>query len=88
MHQRVLLHALPSALTISTMVAAEIYNHQDGETVECIYGTVTTGHAWNFLKLDNQKVCVDIKDYYINDPIKIVGILMHMIKHYGLWSSR
>ncbi len=65
---------------IAEMVAAGIYNQREGKALSCIYGAVTTGHAWKFLKLHHQTVHIDVEDYYINDPKKILGIFTYMIK--------
>ncbi|MDM8569368.1 hypothetical protein QUF50_07670 [Thiotrichales bacterium HSG1] len=65
---------------IAEMIAAEIYNKQDNKSIPCIYGAVTTGHAWKFLKLEKNTVYIDIEDYYIKNPKKIIGIINYMIK--------
>ncbi len=65
---------------IAEMIAAKRYNEKDGKALPFIYGVVTTGHAWKFLKLAENIVYIDIADYYINNPNKILGILTHMIK--------
>ncbi|MCP5159394.1 MAG: hypothetical protein H6974_08170 [Gammaproteobacteria bacterium] len=65
---------------IAEMIAARIYNQQEGRVISSIYGAVTTGHAWKFLKLQDQIVHIDIEDYYIKNPQKIVGILINMIE--------
>jgi hypothetical protein len=65
---------------IAEMVAARLYNEREGRTISSIYGAVTTGHAWKFLKLRDQTVYIDIEDYYINRPKIILGILTYMIK--------
>ena len=65
---------------IAEMVAAEIYNQQDGKDIPFIYGAVTTGLGWKFLKLENNLVFIDVENYYIKDSRKIVGILVEMIK--------
>ena len=65
---------------IAEMLAAQRYNQQDNKNVPIIYGIVTTGQTWKFLKLIEQTVYIDIADYYINQPEKILGILTEMIK--------
>lgn len=65
---------------IAEMVAAEIYNQQDGKDVSFVYGAVTTGHVWKFLKLEKNVVFIDVENYYIKDSRKIIGILVEMIK--------
>ncbi|BAP54459.1 hypothetical protein THII_0162 [Thioploca ingrica] len=66
---------------LAEMIAAQIYNQQDGKEISCLYGAVTTGHAWKFLKLEADKAYIDIEDYYIKNPKKIIGILNYMIKN-------
>jgi hypothetical protein len=68
---------------IAEMVAAGIYNEREGKSLCCIYGAVTTGHVWKFLKLQDRLIYIDIGDYYINDPEKILGILNYMITTYS-----
>jgi hypothetical protein len=65
---------------IAEIIAAKRYNEKDGKALPFIYGVVTTGHAWKFLKLADNSVYIDIVDYYINNPNKILGILTRMIK--------
>lgn len=65
---------------MAAMVAAKIYNRQENQEIDCIYGAVTTGHAWKFLQLKGNVASIDLGDYYINEPHKIVGILGQMIR--------
>ncbi len=65
---------------IAEMVGAEIYNQQDGKDVPFIYGAVTTGHVWKFLKLEKNVVFIDVENYYIKDSRKIIGILVEMVR--------
>lgn len=66
---------------VAEMIAAKIYNEKDGKNLPCIYGAVTTGHAWKFLKLEENNVYIDLEDYYIKNPEKIVSIISFMIKN-------
>lgn len=46
--------------------------------IEIIYGAVTTGEIWKFLKLLDTKVSIDLTDYYISPHLnKILSILIH-----------
>lgn len=46
--------------------------------MDAIYGAVTTGEIWKFLKLVHTTVSIDLTDYYISPNLnKILGILMH-----------
>ena len=60
---------------IATMLAADLFNQQENTPEEVIYGAVTTGTDWKFLKLVGSKVYIDQSDYYIKEIDKILGIL-------------
>lgn len=64
---------------VAEMIAAQMYNEREGTPRAQIYGAVTTGHAWKFLKLDAKVVFIDREDYSIKHPQKIVGILTYMV---------
>jgi hypothetical protein len=68
------------AQCLATMLAAQIFNRQEGNPVSAIYGAVTTGNQWKFLKLDQQQAWVDLQDYYIDHPQVILNILADLIK--------
>lgn len=60
---------------IATMMGAKLFNQKRTRVVKTIYGVVTSGTNWRFLTLDEQMVCIDSIEYYINDVDKILGIL-------------
>ncbi|MEH2447056.1 MAG: hypothetical protein V7K18_15015 [Nostoc sp.] len=57
------------------MVAAQIFNEQAATEIKIIYGAVTTGSIWQFLKLQQQTLTIDLSEYYLKDVNKILGIL-------------
>jgi hypothetical protein len=60
------------------MIAARMFNEQKRKPIETIYGCVTTGLSWKFLRLSNQlQLDIDEDEYSINQPERIVGILLH-----------
>jgi hypothetical protein len=61
---------------IASMVAAQIFNERSGIIREAIYGAVTSGTNWRFLKLVGNRAWVDDREYFINEVEKILGILM------------
>jgi hypothetical protein len=65
---------------IAEMVAAQLYNERENQPRTAIYGAVTTGHVWKFLKYENQQVHIDCNDFYIDRPDKIMGILAAMVR--------
>ena len=60
---------------IAEMVAAQIFNQRNGEAIASIYGAVTTGTDWKFLKLIDKTIWIDKRDYFINEVSQILGIL-------------
>jgi len=63
------------------MVAAGIYNEREGKVISYLYGAVTTGHIWKFMRLKGKTVYIDIQGHYINSPERILGILNDMVKN-------
>lgn len=57
------------------MVAAQIFNERAATEIKTIYGAVTTGSIWQFLKLEGQTLSIDLSEYYLKDVNKILGIL-------------
>lgn len=63
---------------IAQMVAARLYNEREAVTSERIYGVLTSGTAWRFASLEGSVVNLDMRDYAIEDPGRILGILASM----------
>ena len=62
---------------IAEMVAATIFNAaEENSDIKKIYGVVTTGTAWKFLKMEGLDVVIDLDEYAIDYPGKIIGILL------------
>jgi len=62
------------------MIASRIFNEQEGTILSKIYGVVTSGNIWKFLKLEDNKIHIDLDDYSIKEVSKVVGILCSMIE--------
>lgn len=65
---------------VAEMVAAQYFNAERGNDVPCIYGTITSGREWRFLKLEGKKLYIDMAVYPITQCDKILGILADMVK--------
>lgn len=68
---------------IAAMYAAQIFNERQGNEISAVYGSVTTGTNWKFLKLVGQVVQVDIQEYFLNNLGLILGILKSFISVAG-----
>ncbi|HEY9804504.1 MAG TPA: hypothetical protein V6D25_29500 [Leptolyngbyaceae cyanobacterium] len=64
----------------AAMLAAQLFNEQAGNEIKTVYGAVTTGDIWKFLKLQGAEIFIDLNNYYINDLNKILGILCQSIE--------
>ena len=64
---------------IAEMMAAQIFNANEKQPIETVYGVVTTGTNWRFLRLIGTTVYVDPTEYYLKEADKIVGILLAML---------
>jgi hypothetical protein len=64
----------------ATLVAAQLFNRQRHSEIEPLFGAVTTGNNWKFLRITGTVVHVDTAEYYIKDVDRIVGILLSMLR--------
>ncbi|MEI2579633.1 hypothetical protein [Scytonema sp. PRP1] len=64
----------------AAMLAAQLFNQQEGNEIKTIYGAVTTGDIWKFLKLEDTDIFIDLNNYYIKEINKILGILYQSIQ--------
>jgi hypothetical protein len=68
---------------IAEMLAARVYNERDQNQsmnqAEPIFGVVTSGTNWKFLKLEEQFISIDLDEYYLSNIGKILGILLSCI---------
>ena len=66
---------------VAEMVAAQIYNHAEGKEVSIVYGSVTSGKLWQFLKLEGNDVTIDVNEYSVMPIQKILGILKWILNN-------
>jgi hypothetical protein len=66
---------------IAAMYASQLFNQQSAAPVKTVFGVVTTGSAWKFLQLIQAVVTLDVKEYYIDNAGKILGILTHIVQN-------
>jgi hypothetical protein len=66
---------------VAEMVAAQRFNELRGNLKNTIYGSVTNGILWRFLKLEGSVVTLDLTDYSLPPVDKILGFLVWMIEN-------
>lgn len=64
---------------VAQMLGSQLFNQ--GE-INTIYGCVTTGEVWQFLKLEKKIIIIDTKRYYINEVERILGVLQYAVDFY------
>ncbi len=71
------------AQCIAQMLGAVIFNQKHDVSVPCIYGCVTTGNDWQFIKLENNHVLIDDRRYYLDNVGRLLGIFQYIINTYS-----
>ena len=60
---------------IAEMYAAQIFNEKNNEPQKYIYGVITTGYNWLFLRLENTSVYFDTAErYYLKNLAELLGV--------------
>lgn len=60
---------------MAEMLAAQLFNQQKGNEIKIIYGVITTGSIWKFMRIEGQVIEIDLNEYFLNQVGKILGIL-------------
>jgi hypothetical protein len=66
---------------IAATYAAQLFNQQASDAIDAVFGLVTTGSAWKFLKLQQAVITIDVKEYYIDNAGKILGVLTNILQN-------
>jgi hypothetical protein len=64
---------------LAQMVGARIFNERAGRASAPVYGCVTNGEAWQFLRLAEQVAEIDVRRYYINDVGEILSVFRKIL---------
>ncbi len=64
---------------ITEMVAAWIFNQRRQNQIQSVYGVVTTGTVWRFLKLQETTVSIDLNEYALPPIHSIFARLIQMV---------
>ncbi|MCB1190834.1 MAG: hypothetical protein H7A23_07915 [Leptospiraceae bacterium] len=61
------------------MLGAQIFNQKRGNNITKIYGCVSNGDVWQFLKLVQNELSIDTKKCYIDNLSELLGVLQYII---------
>ena len=62
------------------MVAAQRFNAEQGNSIPRVYGAITSGTDWLFLKLVDKTLYIDMRIYTLERCDRLLGILASMVK--------
>ncbi len=65
---------------IAEMIAAQRFNEQKNQSITTIYGVVSSGILWRFMKLQGKTVTIDLTDYPLQPVEQILAFLVWMAK--------
>ena len=65
---------------VAGMVAAQKFNEAKQKSLPSLYGSVTNGLQWQFLKLTGNEVTIDLNIYSLPPVEQILGFLVWMIR--------
>jgi hypothetical protein len=63
----------------AAMVGMRVFNERYGTLFPALYGAVSSGSNWKFLRLEGDVLTIDRPDYYLGDAAKILGILVQIM---------
>lgn len=64
------------------MLAARIFNERKENNIKIIYGAVTNGFTWQFLKLENQNLFIDSQRYGTANLPQLLGAIQKIYDLY------
>lgn len=64
------------------MYAAYLFNEQNNEPQNVIYGAVTNAYEWVFLKFENNLILIDEERYTLQNLETLLGVFQFMIDSY------
>jgi len=65
---------------VAEMVAAQQFNQMAQNDIPVVYGCISSGTQWRFLKLEGTNLTIDLTDYALMPVGAILGFLLWMIK--------
>ena len=64
---------------VAEMVAAQHFNTEKGNDISYVYGASTTGIDWQFFKLEEKCLHIDMATYTLERCDRLLGILASMV---------
>jgi hypothetical protein len=64
------------------MYAVRLFNEREGKPLKIVYGAVTDGKTWRFLKLEDNMLYTDLEILYLDNLPLLLGTLQWVIDFY------
>ena len=62
----------------ASMVALREFNERDGTPVPAVFGMVTSGNVWRFLRLSGTTLVIDRRECHSGDAATLLGLLVRI----------
>lgn len=63
------------------LVAAQLFNRQNSQSADTVYGAVSNGLQWRFMKLEQQTLTINLLDHTLPPVDTVLGALVWFLKH-------
>lgn len=67
---------------VAQLIGAQIYNESENKKINAIYGCVTNGLEWQFIKLKDKNLYIHEKIYYFNEIELVLGVLQQIVSEF------
>jgi hypothetical protein len=72
---------------IAQMMGARLFNERAGSPIEAIYGCVTSGEVWQFLRLSHGVATIDHRRFYLDNVGLILAAFVGILGPHSLKSE-
>ena len=67
---------------IAQLHASFLYNQSENQPLDAIFGAVTIGSTWNFVKYIEGQAVIDTDLFYLNQMPELLGVLQSILNLY------
>lgn len=67
---------------VAQLVAAQAFNEREEASVPVLYGCISTGETWQFLRLKGKNIELDFNRYYISNLPELLGIFKLILEQF------
>jgi hypothetical protein len=70
------------------MVGARLFKERAGQPPRALFGCVTTGEVWQFLRLEETAVLIDRGRFFLDNVGGILGALRAILVQSSAWANQ